>query len=562
MISNAASYSVSGREERGVIVALHGVTDNAAALSGISRRWGTEWRVYLVDALGHGLSRRFHDDDLADPFTALVAAARAVVIDAARHAVSRKVVLMGHSMGGAIAAAIAREVPDLVQALVLEDPALLTDTQRQAYADTARERVAHQDAVTADPSHAIAELKVSYPAWPAAEYGAWAQGKAQVDRRFLATGVVSGRGRELRAELAVPTLLLTGDGGDVLFGAAGLAQAEALANPHLSTALIPDATHTVRRDRPEEFYQVVNEFLGCHGQDPQPAPYIADELASVLDTTPSQDMARYHVVRRQGEDAFGGASPGAGVTVETVVVGAVPLRCLRGDGEPTAAVLSIHGGGYVAGEARFDDARNADLVELFGGAVVASPDYRLAPEYPWPAGATDCADALRYLAQTYPGLPLYVLGDSAGAGLAQQAIALLAESGEPVRIERAFVLEPCLEPGMDTGSFATYRDGPIWTREASAASWRHYLGDPRVTPPYVPSRRAAALMPPTLIVVNPADPLRDEGLRLAQDLADAGVPVELHMFPGTFHGALSVPSSRTWHRVKEAMRAFLATPMG
>ncbi len=563
MTSHGMSYSVSGREERGVIVAFHGVTDNAASLSDLARHWNGEWKVYLVDTLGHGLSRQFDDAELADPFPAMVAAARSIVIEAARHSVSRKVVLMGHSLGGAIAATIARDVPDLIQALVLEDPALLTDEQSKLYRDTAGHLVKRQELVTEHVGEAITELMKVYSAWPPSEYGAWAQGKTQVDRRFVATGVVGACGRKILADLTVPTLLVTGDRDDVLFGKAGQAQLEALGNSHISSILISDATHTVRRDQSEEFYRVVGAFLRRYGGRPaQPGAYIADELAGVIDTTPVQDTEHYLQMRREGEQLLADVRPGEGIRAQDVVVeGGQTVRCLSGEGEPRAVVCSIHGGGYVAGAARYDDARNSELVELFGGAIVASPDYRLAPEHPWPAGAADCARALTYLARTYPDLPLYVYGDSAGAGLVQQAIELLANDGEQIRIERVILLEPCLEPGMATGSFDTYARGPIWTREASTAAWCHYLGDPRTTPPYVPSRRAAALMPPALVVVNPADPLRDEGIRLAKDLADAGVPVELHMFAGTFHGALSVPESRTWERVKATIRSFLATPI-
>ncbi|MCI7551481.1 MAG: alpha/beta fold hydrolase [Arcanobacterium sp.] len=567
MTSHGISYSVSGREERGVIVAFHGVTDNAASLSDLAHHWNGEWKVYLVDTLGHGLSRQFDDAELADPFPAMVAAARSIVIEAARHSLSRKIVLMGHSLGGAIAATIARDVPDLIQALVLEDPALLTDEQTRLYRDTAGDLVKRQELVTEHVGEAITELMKVYSAWPPSEYGAWAQGKTQVDRRFVATGVVGACGREILADLTVPTLLVTGDRDDVLFGKAGQAQLEALGNPHISSILISDATHTVRRDQSEEFYRVVGAFLRRYGERPaQPEAYIADELAGVIDATPVQDTEHYLQMRREGEELLADVQSGEGIRVQDVVVEggqgqAVRLHCLRGEGEPRAVLCSIHGGGYVAGAARYDDARNGELVELFGGAIVASPDYRLAPEHPWPAGAQDCARALAYLARTYPDLPLYVYGDSAGAGLAQQAIELLANDSVQVHIERVILLEPCLEPGMATGSFATYARGPIWTREASTAAWRHYLGDLRATPPYVPSRRVAALMPPALVVVNPADPLRDEGIRLARDLADAGVPVELHMLAGTFHGALSVPESRTWERVKATIRSFLATPI-
>ncbi|WP_167142279.1 alpha/beta hydrolase [Canibacter zhoujuaniae] len=570
MVNHGISYAVAGSEIKGTIVALHGVTDNAAALSDLVQHYQDDWQIYAVDTLGHGLSRRFTDAELGDPFRAAVAAARTIVIAAARRSMSRKVVLLGHSMGGAIAGAIARELPDLIQALILEDPAFLTEEQTKLYRDTAADRLRRQESVTEHVGAAVTELMAQYPAWPASEYGAWAQGKTQVDRRFIAGGVVGVSGREIFTELAVPTLLVTGDKDDVLFGQAGLAEVASLGNPHIDAVLIPGASHTVRRDKSEEFYRALDSFLErCGQREALPTPYIAAELQPIIAGTPDQNTDDYLKMRRRGEKLLGDVKPAAGVEVFEVRLGgesaavddSFVLRCLTRGDEPQCVVLSIHGGGYVAGAARYDDARNSDLIEVFGGALVASPDYRLAPEFPWPAGATDCVRSLRYLAKTYPDLPLYIYSDSAGAGLAQQALMLLAESGDPVAVERAVLLEPCLEPGMVTGSFDTYCDGPIWTRAASKAAWAHYLGDPYAVPPYVPARKVAALMPPTLVIVNPVDPLRDEGVRFALDLVDAGVAVEMHMLPGTIHGALSVAETETWQRVKNEIRAFLDTPV-
>lgn len=558
------SYSVTGCESRGVIVAFHGVTDNAASLSDLAREWKKDWKIYLVDTLGHGLSESFTAEELKDPFAAMVTQMRSVVVEAARTSLSRKVVLIGHSLGGAIAATIAQQLPDIVQALVLEDPALLTQEQKELYRSSATDLVKRQEMVTEHVGDAISELMKVYTAWPPSEYGAWAQGKTQVDRKFVATGVVGTLGREVFEKLKMPTLLVTGDQDDVLFGKSGQAELEKLGKPFISSVLISDASHTVRRDQPEEFYRVVGAFINRYGTRQElPEPFIAEELRDVIAATPKQDTENVAAMREEGEKLLADVRPKDGIVATDVQVGEkFNLRFLRAEGaESKVAVLAIHGGGFVAGAARYDDERNSELVELFRGAVIASPDYRLAPEHPWPAGAQDCADSLRYLANKYPDLPLIVFGDSAGAGLAQQAIQIVQNSDAPINIERAILFEPCLEPGMATRSFETYKDGPIWTKEASEGAWRQYLGDVTKASPYIPSRAVAELMPPTFVIVNPADPLRDEGIHFAVDLADAGVPTELHMYAGTFHGALSVPGTNTWERVKEDVRSFMSTPI-
>ncbi|VEH80248.1 putative 6-hexanolide hydrolase [Corynebacterium kutscheri] len=563
------SYSLSGREEKGTIVALHGITDNGASLSDIAAQWKNEWKVVLLDTLGHGLSRSFTKEELTNPFDAIVHAMSQTIVEIARTTTSRKVVLIGHSLGGAVAAHIARAYPELIEALILEDPALLTVELQQLYYDDAATLVNRQELVTAHVGEAIAELMKVYRHWPASEYGAWAQGKTQVDRNFIATGVVGSLGRSILNELSTPTLLITGDGADVLFGADGLTEVENLANPFLSSSLIPQATHTVRRDQPEAFYDLVESFLHQHCKGHRRAPlYIAEELREIVEKTPEQITDNIPAMRERAEKLLGHVKPEPGIELKIVTLENnsakeprnFELRCLKTQGsEPEAIVLSIHGGGYVAGAARYDDERNSTLVHTFGNALVASPDYGLAPENPWPTGAYDCVQALVYLHSHYPDKPLYIYGDSAGAGLARQTIEILHQEGIELCIERLILLEPCLEPQMTTSSFTTYSQGPIWTREASQAAWRHYIGSTPERLPYIPSREVMSCMPPTMIVVNPIDPLRDEGIRLAQDIADAGVPVALHMFPGTFHGALSVKGTATWERVRREIKEFINT---
>lgn len=565
MQQNDISYSVSGSEKKGTIVALHGVTDNAASLSDLAAHWKKEWRVILCDTLGHGLSRSFTKKELSAPFDSIVSAMAPTIVEAARTSRARKVVLFGHSLGGAVASRIARDYPELIEALILEDPALLTPEFQRLYREGASCLAERQQDVTDHVGNAIVELMRHYD-WPPSEYGAWAQGKTQVDRAFVATGVVGILGRDVLAELAVPTLLVTGDGSDVFFGSEGLKEIKSLANPLLTSSLILNASHTVRRDQPSVFYSIVEDFLNAHCSYDGRAPiYIADELRPVLESSPPQSTADIESMRHRADALLSHVRPAEGIEVESVFLTtdhSFELRCLATDlSQPKAVVLSVHGGGYVSGAARYDDERNSALVATFGDALVASPDYGLAPEYPWPAGALDCCEALRYLRRRYPDQPLYVYGDSAGAGLARQAIEMIARAGEDVRIERLILLEPCMEPQMNTLSFNTYSDGPIWTREASTTAWKHCIGDTPARLPYIPSREAMSFMPPTMLVVNPSDPLRDEGIRLAKDLADAGVPVEMHMFPGTFHGALSAPGTLTWRRVRKAIADFVSAPV-
>ena len=552
---------------KGTIVAFHGVSDNGASLADIGARWGEQWRVVLVDSLGHGLSPRFSPQQLQAPFqSALQAAAETVRVEASQ-SVGGQVVLFGHSMGGAIAAGVARDHPQLVRAVVLEDPALLTPTQEATYKNNAGESVGGLEHISRDQSGAIANLllaKQAYRNWPLSEYGPWAQAKTQVDRDFIATGVVGLAGREIIKELQVPTLVLTGDGPDVLLGQAGLEKLATYANPHLHTALISGATHCVRRDKSEKFQQAVNSFLAALPK-PAPAPYIAPEIASLVEGIPPQTTWQVQALRERGDKLLGAQAPlEAGHLVEVTQLpveagaqssAAIELRILSRKGRsPRCVVVSLHGGGYVCGRARFDDARNLELADLLD-AVVLSPNYTLAPEAKYPHAAAQC-EAVLERAATY-GVPVFIYGDSAGAGLGYQTLARLIQAQKPLGVSGFIALEPCLDPRLKTASYNQYSRGPVWTKTAATHAWHHYApGTPSFTP-YPCARALAKKMPPVIVFINPADPLRDEGQTWAFELVDGGAQVELHMPPGTVHGLLSAPNTKTWLQVQALIKNFV-----
>lgn len=552
---------------KGTIVAFHGVSDNGASLADIATRWGEQWRVVLVDSLGHGLSPRFSPQQLQAPFqSALQAAAETVRVEASQ-SIGGQVVLFGHSMGGAIAAGVARDHPQLVRAVVLEDPALLTPTQEATYKNNAGESVGGLEHISRDQSGAIANLLLAQPAyrnWPLSEYGPWAQAKTQVDRDFIATGVVGLAGREIIKELQVPTLVLTGDGPDVLLGQAGLEKLAAYANPHLHTALISGATHCVRRDKSEKFQQAVNSFLAALPK-PAPAPYIAPEIASLVEGIPPQTTWQVQALRERGDKLLGAQAPlEAGHLVEVtqlpVKAGAqsstaIELRILSRKGRsPRCVVVSLHGGGYVCGRARFDDARNLELADLLD-AVVLSPNYTLAPEAKYPHAAAQC-EAVLERAATY-GVPVFIYGDSAGAGLGYQTLARLIQAQKPLGVSGFIALEPCLDPRLKTASYNQYSRGPVWTKTAATHAWHHYAPDTQSFTPYPCARALAKKMPPVIVFINPADPLRDEGQTWAFELVDGGAQVELHMPPGTVHGLLSAPNTKTWRQVQTLIKNFV-----
>ncbi|QRV02129.1 alpha/beta fold hydrolase [Arcanobacterium phocisimile] len=252
------SVTETGRNFDGIIVAFHGVTDNAVSLADLATHFGSTWQVVLVDSLGHGFSERFSDDNLEDPFTAACEAASTVVQRYARESGSGKVVLAGHSMGGAIAAWVAVTYPEFVAGVVLEDPAILTARQVRKYRESAPDLVASVRGVCGDPGRALTDIRAAHPAWSVSECAGWVQGKTQVDMRLVETGVVGTTDESLFAKLSVPTLLITGDSGNVLFDEDRLGM---IANPVITIERIAGASHCVRRDQPEKFAAAVTAWL-------------------------------------------------------------------------------------------------------------------------------------------------------------------------------------------------------------------------------------------------------------------------------------------------------------
>jgi acetyl esterase/lipase len=256
--------------------------------------------------------------------------------------------------------------------------------------------------------------------------------------------------------------------------------------------------------------------------------------------------------------------PPVPVTVRDAVVPGepdVPVRVYAPEGQdgPLPGVFYIHGGGFILGNvAMFDGEATRIAAEV--GAVVVSVEYRLAPENPFPAGLDDCYAALVWTAKSAGELGvdparLAIAGDSAGGGLAAATALLARDRGGPALCFQYLGI-PELDDRLDTPSMRAYVDTPLWHRPAAEFSWDSYLGGPGVrgtedVSPYAAPARTEDLsgLPPTFVNVCQFDPLRDEGIAYAQRLAQANVPTELVMYPGTFHGSGMVAEAAVTKRV-------------
>lgn len=250
--------------------------------------------------------------------------------------------------------------------------------------------------------------------------------------------------------------------------------------------------------------------------------------------------------------------------VEEITLGSgVGIRLFRpaGQAQSTAALLWIHGGGYVIGNARQDDRLCSGFSRRLG-ITVASVEYRLAPEHPYPAALHDCYAALLWLT----GLPsvdryrVAIGGASAGGGLAA-ALALLARDRAEVTPAFQLLAYPMLDDRSSGSSHSPkYR---LWDGRSNQFGWAAYLGDadPRVA---VPGRRNDLEgLPPAWIGVGTHDLFHAEDLAYAERLGAAGVPCRVEEVPGAFHGFdLVAPkaqvSQRFFDSQCDSLRAALA----
>jgi acetyl esterase/lipase len=199
-------------------------------------------------------------------------------------------------------------------------------------------------------------------------------------------------------------------------------------------------------------------------------------------------------------------------------------------------LLWIHGGGYIIGHAAQDDVLCRSYARELGATVV-SVDYRLAPDHPYPAPLHDCYSALTWLAALPSVDPARVAigGASAGGGLCA-ALGLLARDRGEVALAAQLLVYPMLDDRTVDRDGLENAGQRLWNQSSNRFGWSAYLGDadPEVA---VPARhKDLSGLPPTWMGVGTLDLFHDEDLAYAERLTAAGVPCEVEVVGGAFHG--------------------------
>ncbi len=228
--------------------------------------------------------------------------------------------------------------------------------------------------------------------------------------------------------------------------------------------------------------------------------------------------------------------------------------------------LHIHGGGYVLGTARQNVPGNMRTARELG-CLVASVEYRLAPEANGTTAVEDCHRALLWLVEQADALDIdasriAIGGESAGGGLTAALALFNRDRGGP-KLCFQMLIYPMIDDRTGAGDdLHPYCGQFVWTAQANQFGWRCLLGDvdpASHTSGHIIPARAASLegLPPAFISTGALDLFLEENLDYARRLIRAGVPVELHVYPGAFHGFELAAEAEVSVRAEAERRAAL-----
>ncbi len=249
----------------------------------------------------------------------------------------------------------------------------------------------------------------------------------------------------------------------------------------------------------------------------------------------------------------------------------VPVRIYRREGAGAAApcVVYLHGGGFMLGDLDSSDTNAWGLCDQTG-AVVVSVDYRLTPDFPYPAAFEDCYGVLCWLAESgaeigIDGTRIAFCGDSAGGSLAAACCLAARDRGGP-RIAGQALVYPTLGVDPDLPSYVESKDGPSLTTEGMIYyNGIYFSGTTHAADPYAAPAKApdVAGLPPAFIHTAEFDPIRDDGRVYAARLASAGNWVTYREARRMLHGFLRMREAGADARAEfAALSRFLCESLG
>lgn len=277
------------------------------------------------------------------------------------------------------------------------------------------------------------------------------------------------------------------------------------------------------------------------------------EILPVIEAVPLRGFTDDNLaeMRAQSEASFAlFGEPALAPDVRTIAGPDGDIELYLYDPNPGAsgrpALLHIHGGGMIVGSARVMQFGPAGMAAALG-IPVASVEYRLAPETPFPGPQEDCYAALNWIVANASSLGIDpdrigVIGESAGGGLAAATALMARDRGGPA-LAAQFLVYPMLDhrTGSDACPWGNPSTGEfVWTRDSNQFGWKalqgDYAADDKRKGWFSPAlAEDLSRLPPTWLGTGSLDLFFDEDLDYARRLVAAGVPVELHSYPGAIH---------------------------
>lgn len=244
------------------LVFLHGLTDSGSGWPEAVRHWERDYAIVALDQRGHGQSPRFTAGQLEQHPGEVMVADAVSLLEQLPH----RPVVIGHSLGGAVGLAAAVRRPELLRALVLEDPAPRGPEESQRDPEHTLPLLAgvRRSRAAADDDILLRQRREDHPDWPESELLVTGRAEQQTDEVYLEHGDVKPvtPWTELFPRLLVPTLVVSGDAlEEVCVDRRMEATLQVAEAPHVSFVRIPGAGHCVRRDQPAAFYELVDDWL-------------------------------------------------------------------------------------------------------------------------------------------------------------------------------------------------------------------------------------------------------------------------------------------------------------
>jgi acetyl esterase len=291
------------------------------------------------------------------------------------------------------------------------------------------------------------------------------------------------------------------------------------------------------------------------------------ELADATSKPPFVYELEYADARKVLDDLQSGPIEKLAIDEEWITVpssfGDARVRIIKPHGaeSPLPAIVYMHGGGWVLGNAGTHDRLVRELA-VGANAALAFVEYPNSPEARYPVAIEQGYATAQWITRegSSEGLDasrIAVAGESVGGDMTA-ALTLMAKDRGDVQFVHAGIYYPVTDAAMDTPSYDEFADGPWLTRKAMEWFWDAYIPDPAQRSEITASPNQATVeqlkgLPPTLLLVDEADVLRDEGEAYAAKLRRAGVPVTTVRYDGTCHDFMLLNSLSQTHATRAAI---------